>query len=59
VVVLGIPPAHLPGSLVEPMPSFMALHAALLADPAVSLAHRLAGASWIERLAVVLASLLK
>jgi hypothetical protein len=55
--MLGIPPAHLPGSLVEPMPSFVALNAALLADPPVTLAHRLPSASRIERLAVVFASL--
>jgi hypothetical protein len=59
MVMLGVSLAHLSSALVEPVSSFMAFDAALLADPSVAFADCLASTARVEWNAVVLATLAK
>jgi hypothetical protein len=57
MVMLCVTLAHSTRCLIKPVSSFMALHAALLADPPVAFTDRLSRAGRVEGNAIVFASL--
>ena len=57
VVMFRVSLTRLPSPLTEPVSSFMAFDAALLADPPVAFTHRLSSAGLVERHTKLLASL--